>query len=155
MQLTTTDRAKLQGVSPRLVQVVQRAAAITTQSFVVFEGLRTLATQREYVRRGVSRTMNSKHLVQPDDLGHAVDLVPWIEGRPRWEWGAIYPIALAMAEAAQELGCSDLVWGGVWDKFIIELPRTVAGIQGEVSRYCARHPGPDFIDGPHYQLGKS
>ena len=44
--------------------------------FSVREGVRTPETQKEYVAKGVSKTMASKHLIQPDGYGHAVDLYP-------------------------------------------------------------------------------
>jgi peptidoglycan L-alanyl-D-glutamate endopeptidase CwlK len=140
--------AKLEGVHPDLVRVVRRAIAITTQDFAVFEGLRTLKTQREYMRRGVTRTLASKHLKQPDGFGHAVDLVPWIDGALRWEWGPIWHIAEAMRQAAIAEAVS-LTWGGVWDQRLNDLG---ADLKAAVSAYSARHPGPDFLDGPHFQL---
>ena len=138
----------LSGVHPDLVRVVRRAIGTTEQDFMVFEGIRTTARQRELVRRGASRTMNSKHLAQRDGYSHAVDLVPWIAGLPRWKWPAIYPIAAAMREAARAEGVN-LIWGGAWDCFLSD---TRSSLKDEVAAYCARHAGPDFIDGPHYQL---
>lgn len=149
--LGAKSKAALVGVHPDLVRVVQRAIELTEQDFTVFEGLRTAATQEEYLRRGVTRTRNSKHLKQPDGFGHAVDLVPWVGGTPRWEWPPIYKIARAMDDAAQALNVK-LVWGGVWDKRMDQYGGSAAAIEAEVQAYCRRHPGPDFIDGPHYQL---
>lgn len=149
--LGAKSKSRLVGVHPQLVAVVERAILLTEQDFTVQEGLRTLATQKDYVRRGVSKTLNSKHLKQPDGFGHAVDLVPWINGQPRWEWPPIYKIARAMDDAAQALGVK-LTWGGVWDKRMDQYGGSAAAIEAEVQAYCRRHPGPDFIDGPHYQL---
>jgi peptidoglycan L-alanyl-D-glutamate endopeptidase CwlK len=70
--------AELEGVHPKLVEVVKRSIELTTQDFAVHDGLRTIAEQREYVRRGVSKTMNSMHMRQEDGYGHAFDLVPYI-----------------------------------------------------------------------------
>lgn len=146
--LGSRSLANLDGVHPDLVRVVRRAITITSQDFTVYEGLRTIERQREYVARGVSKTMNSKHLPQADGYGHAVDLVPWIGGMARWEWPAIYPVAEAMRRAARDLGVR-LVWGGVWDAALNDLEDDATH---EVAQYCERHPGPDFLDGPHYQL---
>jgi peptidoglycan L-alanyl-D-glutamate endopeptidase CwlK len=141
---------ELNGVHPRLVECVQHAILITTQDFGVHDGLRSIADQKVLLNRGASKTRNSKHLTQPDGWGHAVDLVPYINGKLRWEWPLIYPIAQAMQTAARLVGI-DLVWGGVWD-------RTLGSLNGDlrqhVAAYCARHPGPDFIDGPHYQIAR-
>ena len=51
----------------------------------VFDGLRTLPEQRENLRRGVSKTLKSKHLPQADGYGHAVDIVPIINGQLAWD----------------------------------------------------------------------
>lgn len=134
---------RLNGVDERLVKVVKRAIELTTVDFSVHEGLRTKARQAELVRTGASKTMNSKHLV-----GHAVDLVPYVGGKLRWEWPLIYPIAVAMRQASKELGVN-LRWGGVWDR---ELDDLGVDMKAEVAAYCVRHAGPDFIDGPHYEL---
>lgn len=154
--------ANLNGVHPVLVGVVMRAIEISVQDFTVFEGLRTLERQKKLVASGASKTLNSMHIPAVDRLGttterygHAVDLVPWIDGQARWEWGAIYPIAAAMRAAAVEQGVADKVnWGGVWDKWINQIQPSAAGIKLAVQEYQARHPGPDFIDGPHFQIGR-
>ncbi len=91
---------RLEGVHPLLASVVHRAIAITAQDFAVQEGLRSIETQRLYVKRGASKTMTSKHLRQKDGYGHAVDLVPWLNKQPRWEWPLIWAIANAVDQAA-------------------------------------------------------
>lgn len=149
--LGKTSLAKLDGVHPDLVRVVRRAITATTQDFAVFEGVRTLATQRAYMVRGVTRTLASKHLVQGDGFGHAVDLVPYIAGSLRWEWGPIFVLQAAVQEAAIDLGVT-LRWGGVWDRKMNLLQRGPEGLRSEVTAYSARHPGPDFLDGPHVEL---
>lgn len=152
--LGAASRRELAGVHPRLVAVVERAINLTTQDFTVHDGLRTEAEQRQLVARGTSRTMNSKHRRQADGYGHAVDLVPWINGRPRWEWPPIFRIAVAVRQAAEELGVP-LRWGGVWDRQLTELPADAAGIEQAVNAYVARRRAigkTAFIDGPHYEL---
>ena len=149
--LGRTSLANLSGVHPDLVRVVKRAIELTEQDFAVFEGLRSMDTQREYVKRGVSRTMNSKHLRQPDGTGHAVDLVPWIGNMPRWEWPAVYVLQAAVQAAAIETGVL-LRWGGVWDRKLNLLQTGPEGLKAEVQAYNARHPGKDFNDGPHVEL---
>lgn len=145
------SRAKLERVHHGIVGVVNRAIVLTRQDFCVHDGVRTVEQQRAMVASGASKTMKSRHLVQADGFGHAVDLVPWINGQPRWEWKPIYVIAAAMRRACIEQGVQ-LTWGGVWDRRLTDLPDTPEGIEAAVKAYCARHPGPDFIDGPHYEL---
>lgn len=137
---------ELQGVKCELQMVVKRAIQLTTQDFSVHDGLRTVAEQKALVRRGASKTMRSKHLT-----GDAVDLVPYINGKLRWEWPAIYPIAEAVREAANEQGVK-LVWGGVWDRIFTD---TEAATEDLVIDYSNRRRADGksaFIDGPHFQL---
>ncbi len=143
--------SNLKGVHPDMVKVVKKAIIYTTQDFSVHSGVRTTAQQRELVRRGASKTMNSMHLPQRDGFGHAVDLVPYIDGQLRWEWPAIYPIALAMNRAAKEVGLV-LRWGGVWDRDFNDFGHQKGTMKKAVADYCVRHAGPDFIDGPHYEI---
>lgn len=139
-------------VHPDLASCVGLAAELSLQDFTVTEGLRSKAEQKENVARGVSWTMDSKHLAQPDGFAHAVDLVPLMRGTLRWEWPLVYPVAWAMARASVTLGLR-LRWGGVWDRPLGALdgasPET---LKREVNAYCVRHPGRDRLDGPHFEL---
>lgn len=149
--LGTKSRAELQGVHPKLVRVVERSIALTMQDFGVHDGLRTREEQAQLVLKGASKTMNGKHLPQADGFGHAVDLVPYIGGKLRWEWEPIFLIAVAVDQAATELGVR-LRWGGVWDRTMDQYGGSPESMRVAVAEYCKRHPGPDFIDGPHYEL---
>lgn len=147
---------ELNGVHPRLVEVVKRAIQLTPVDFGVHDGLRTRDEQVRYVESGVSKTMNSKHLPQADGWGHAVDLVPYINGKLRWEWPPIYAVAAAMAIAAREQQLP-LRWGGVWDRrFPVDFPTyTAGGMERAVSAYTARQRARGrraFLDGPHFEL---
>lgn len=145
--------ATLVGVHPYLIKTVKRAIEITAQDFSVYDGVRTVAEQKEMVRRGVSKTMHSKHLKQTDGFSHAVDLVPFIDGNLKWDWDGCYKIALAMDLAATELGYARMiVWGGSWDRRLSDYGNDPSDYKAEVEAYCRRHPGPDFIDGPHFEL---
>lgn len=102
---------RLKGVHPDLQRVVRRAIQLTEVDFTVLEGLRSVERQRELVRKGASKTMNSRHLT-----GHAVDIAPWIDGRVSWDWKYYYPLADAMKAAAREIKVP-LEWGGDWKTF--------------------------------------
>ena len=152
--LGSKSKAELKGVHPLLIELVNRSIEITEQDFSVHDGLRTEAEQQEYVRRGVSKTMNSKHRVQKDGFGHAVDLVPYINGKLRWEWKPIFVIASAVHTAACEIGVP-LIWGGVWDREFNALEGKPADMERAVNSYVARRRAMGktaFIDGPHYEL---
>lgn len=145
--------AELSGVDPRLVAVVKRAIELTPQDFAVHDGLRTEAEQTELVRRGASQTMNSMHRKQRDGFGHAVDLVPYINGKLRWEWDAIYPIAAAVKFAAAELNVP-IRWGGCWQHMSQIKGSTAADLEKAVEAYGAarRKAGKrSFPDGPHFE----
>lgn len=154
-KLGKTSLANLRQVHPTLVRVVSAAIEITTQDFTVFEGARSKAQAAANLAKGVSKTTHSLHVLQPDGFAHAVDLVPWHNDGPRWEWPLIYPIAEAMIQAAKQLDVDleSLRWGGVWDKRLAGLAHlSVDGLKAEVAAYCIRHNGPDFLDGPHFEL---
>ena len=145
-RLGSGSLARLEGVDPDLVRVVQAAIGRTAQDFVVFEGLRTIERQRELVASGASQTMASNHLT-----GRAVDLVPYIGGRAVWDMAACQAIAEAMRSAAIELGVP-LTWGCSWH---VDL-RLTTGSGREVAEAYAAHRRSagkkPFLDGPHYEL---
>jgi peptidoglycan LD-endopeptidase CwlK len=110
-QLSKRSVEKLAGVHADLAKVVRRALELSDVDFGVTEGLRTLEKQREYVAKGASQTMRSRHLT-----GHAVDLVAYIGAEVRWDWPLYGKIAKAMKAAAKELDVP-LEWGGEWKSF--------------------------------------
>lgn len=120
--LSQRSQNNLKGVHQDLVQVVHQALTLSEYDFVVIEGLRSFARQKELMREGKSKTLNSRHLT-----GHAVDIVPLVNGAIPWQdWSAFESISKAMKQAAHQLGVS-MNWGGDW-----------------VS----------FRDGPHYELSR-
>lgn len=121
-RLSSRSLKSLEGVHPDLVKVVKRAIQITDIDFVVIEGRRTPARQAELVKAGASKTMKSRHLT-----GHAVDIVPLLGGKVRWDWPLYQSLALAIKKAAIDKSVP-VEWGGDW--------RT-------------------FKDGPHWQLPRS
>jgi len=140
----------LEGVHPLVVKVVKRAIEITEQDFTVFDGLRSMTRQRKLVADKKSRTMKSKHLKQPDGHGHAVDLVPFIDGKLKWDWNAIYIITKAMRQAATELGVN-IRWGGCWQV----ITGTSLDPKDLAKQYVAKRKRQGrkfFTDGPHFEL---
>lgn len=67
---------KLKGVHPLLVDCVHLAMNLQILDFSVQEGIRSIDRQKELVATGRSKTMLSKHIIQADGYGHAVDLYP-------------------------------------------------------------------------------
>jgi peptidoglycan L-alanyl-D-glutamate endopeptidase CwlK len=109
--LGARSRARLQGVHPDLVRVVERAIQLTPVDFTVTEGLRDAKRQAQLVAAGASRTMNSRHLT-----GHAIDVAALVGGKVSWDWPLYGRIAQAFKAAAAELGVP-IVWGGDWPRF--------------------------------------
>lgn len=145
-KLGTRSRAELKGVHPDLVAVVERALELTVQDFGVHDGIRTLEEQKKFVATGVSQTLESRHLT-----GHAVDLVPYVNGQLRWENGPLYKIADAVRMAARELQVP-LRWGGNWDAGFTEstaLPQDLVADYVARRRAAGKEP---FIDRPHFEL---
>jgi len=137
------------GVDKRLIATTRLALTYCAQDYCVYDGIRTWKEQENHVRKGTSKTMQSKHLD-----GLAVDLVPWINGKPTWDWDGCFKIALAMDRAATELGFAHLIrWGAAWDRKLSDFGGDKwQSYRDAVDEYKARHPGPDFIDGPHYEI---
>ncbi len=148
-KLGEKSRQELQGVHADLVAVVKRALELTVQDFAVHDGSRTLAEQKKLVAAGASQTLDSRHLD-----GCAVDLVPVINGKLRWEWEPIYKIADAVRIAAKELN-TPLRWGGAWD---VAFTESEAHPRDLVADYSARRKKAGkraFLDGPHFELPKA
>lgn len=126
----------LVGVHPDLVRVVELGIKYSPHDFAVTEGVRSIQDQMVNVSKGVSWTLHSKHLVQADGLGHAVDIeaVGDLDGNGfvdlgdksrTWDPAVYAEIAKAMKRAAAELGVA-IRWGGDF--------------------------GGGHFDGPHYEL---
>lgn len=110
-RLSKRSLDRLEGVHPDLVKVVERAIEITEIDFAVLEGVRSLETQKEYLRKGATTTLKSRHL-----SGHAVDLGAFVAGSVRWEWPLYDQISKAVKQAASELDVP-IEWGGDWSSF--------------------------------------
>ena len=102
------SRAKLKGVHPDLVRVVELALTYSPHDFTITEGLRTVARQRELKAAGASQTMNSRHIT-----GHAIDFAVLVGGKVRWDWPLYGQVAEAFKRAAKELNVP-IIWGGDW-----------------------------------------
>tara|TARA_R110000744_G_scaffold294914_1_gene405035 strand:- start:1169 stop:1636 length:468 start_codon:yes stop_codon:yes gene_type:complete len=137
---------KLVGVHPDLISVVHRSIEITEEDFMVGEGVRSLSTQKKYVRDGKSKTLNSRHLVV-NGYSHAVDLWLYKNGGVSWDtsraesfytvshdddYHNYQEIGTSVLQASQELGIP-IRWGADWD--------------GD-----GQHTDHSFIDWVHFEL---
>jgi peptidoglycan LD-endopeptidase CwlK len=87
---------------------------------LIYETIRTEEQQRENVRKGVSQTMKSYHLV-----GQALDFVPIVNGKADWNGYDRPDIKKAIAKAKQ-LGFE---WGGDW-KGLVDKPHLQYNYKG-------------------------
>lgn len=110
-KLNERSRAKLAGVHPDLVRVLERAAALHPLPVIVTCGMRTADEQAALVQAGASRTLKSRHLT-----GHAVDLAVLVNGKARWDWPLYEALSTSVKRAAGELGV-EIEWGGDWPRF--------------------------------------
>lgn len=99
---------------------VERAIQLTTQDFLVLEGVRTKARQAKLYAQGrtepgdiVTWTLTSNHFLNQDTgFGHAVDLCP---SPVDWNTPSKFDaISKAMFQAAAEIGVK-IRWGADWD----------------------------------------
>ena len=74
--------SRLEGVHPDLVKV--HKTAIVLVDYTILEGKRSLEQQKENVRKGVSKTLDSRHLDEPFAL--ATDIAPWWPDEPHVRW---------------------------------------------------------------------
>lgn len=132
------SKQRLKGIHPNLRAVTDKALEVSTVDFSVLEGLRSYERQRELVDRGVSWTMNSRHLT-----GHAVDLIPYPLD-PRWPIEDWWPIADAMIKASHLLDIP-IRWGGNWKVNDVRRWHGTAELLNK--KYTGRHN-----DSPHFEL---
>lgn len=116
--LSDLDEQRLKGVHPDLVRVVRRAAELVPPElrFRVVEGVRTVERQRELVRKGASKTMNSRHIPAKNGLAHAVDLVVFDGKDVDWAWPVTNRLSKFVKLAARDCNVA-IEWGGDWVSF--------------------------------------
>lgn len=119
-KFSAVSRAKLDTCDPRLVRLFENI--IANYDCSVEGGARTLEEQRANVAKGVSKTLDSKHVVTPEHpLSRAIDVAPY---PVRWpavgtssyvhDVARFYVFAGVVKEVAR-LMALPLRWGGDWD----------------------------------------
>ena len=106
---TSLKRAEL--VHPRMIAISEKALSYGIIDFTVLKdgGGRTPELQQVLFDKGVSKTLNSKHLIKPDGFGRAIDHAPLPINWNNIE--AFILMATLMFRAASELG-EQIEWGG-------------------------------------------
>jgi peptidoglycan L-alanyl-D-glutamate endopeptidase CwlK len=102
---------KLSRVHPSLVRILN--AVLPIQDCKIIYGARTREEQERLVKEGLSKTLNSKHIINPlDGFSHAVDVAPY-----PIDWGntkRFYYFAGLMVATARAQHVN-IRWGGNWD----------------------------------------
>lgn len=106
----TASKAQLKTCDPRLQRIFNEV--IKHWDCQVLEGKRSEAQQKINVARGVSKTLNSKHVYPLDKPSLAVDVAPypikWKDIERFYAFGGmVIGVALMMG--------INLRWGGDWD----------------------------------------
>jgi len=144
--LGNKSRANLEGVAQPLIDLAYAAIKNTPVDFRVTEGIRTVERQTILVHSGASRTMDSKHIP-----GYAIDIVPWIEGAPRYHWHLIFKLAVHIRECAKSLDIG-VVWGGSWNQNFTNTVTSPEVLQNQYIARCKELRKRPFLDGPHWEL---
>lgn len=104
---------RLDDLSPAFKPIAFELLARLTEAQIpvmVIDTLRTAEEQAENIRKGVSWTLNSKHL-----SGNAIDICPFgifqLHGPDKLQWDSADPVWTQIGEIGERLG---LRWGGRW-----------------------------------------
>jgi peptidoglycan L-alanyl-D-glutamate endopeptidase CwlK len=105
------------GVDPRLIEVLSRAIKISIIDFGVPSsgGLRTTEDQAALYADKKSKcdgVINKSY----HQTGRALDVYAYVDGKASWEKEHLAIVAVAMMQAANELGYK-LEWGGLFRSF--------------------------------------
>jgi len=113
-RFSTTSNNRRAGVDPRLIELSDRALALSVVDFGIpaHGGIRTVNEQYKLFLDGKSRAdgTNSKSYHQS---GQALDFFAYVDGKASWHPGHLAMVAAAFLQAASELGYT-LTWGGLW-----------------------------------------
>lgn len=108
-----TSRERMKGVHPELCEIMEMSIKRTPIDFGITQGVRSLETQKKYVKLGKSKTLKSMHLPQDDGFSWAFDIHGFIDGEICWERPIYDQIFTTIFATAKELGYK-LRWGGAW-----------------------------------------
>jgi len=110
---STTSRSRLEGVHPALVQLAY--GVLSHIDCAVVYGVRTPAEQQALFDKGLSKTLDSKHLIQPDGWAHAIDLAPYVNGAIPWDKSPYFYNLHGVVLTVADIQGTTIRWGGDWD----------------------------------------
>jgi len=128
--------AKLKGVRPDLVRLMNAAITDSPVDFSIVYGVRTQAEQVALYALGRTKvnpdgksakkplgnivtqkngtTNKSNHQVKSDGYGHAIDFVPFVNGKIDWNADTEFRIIAAHIMATAKCMGIAIIWGGTW-----------------------------------------
>jgi peptidoglycan L-alanyl-D-glutamate endopeptidase CwlK len=123
-KLSKNSRARLQGIKPVLIEIIEAAIVNSPYDFGIPQdgGLRTAYRQNEMYAQG--RTKAGKIITWVDGMkkrsrhqdGDAFDIYAFVEGKASWDIQHLTAIARHLQAVALTFGV-ELEWGGDWTKF--------------------------------------
>lgn len=113
----STSKKVLSTIHIDLAAVAHKALSYGVMDASAIQGRRNRASQNRYFQLGKSKVQwpDSKHNVyEPYELAKALDIVPYVNGKPSWNFYHCLVWSGLMLAAASELGVA-IRWGGNWD----------------------------------------
>ncbi len=119
MRFSNTSNSRLNTCHPDLQKIARKAISLGLVDFGIAEGERSLDRQKQLIKEGKSKTLNSKHVKSPS---MAFDIYGWIKGK-----GVTYDpshiifvagIIMAISKELYDTGeiTHKVRWGGNWDR---------------------------------------
>lgn len=112
----------LEGVHPLLIQVLKFSLIESPYDFGIVQGVRNQKYQDDLYAQGrtkpgkiVTWTRNSKHLIQKDGYGHAIDFAVFIDGKITWDEKYYKSVADCILKIAKKEGIN-IESGAYWNK---------------------------------------
>lgn len=116
-KLSSASRARLEGINPCLLPVIELALKISLVDFGIPAdgGLRTAERQKELFNQKLSKA-DGYHKLSAHQSGNAFDVFAYVDGKASWNELHLTHVATAILSAASKLNVP-LVWGGHWRSF--------------------------------------
>lgn len=122
MQIKFGNKSKVNlcdNLDYRLVHIACEVAKLDCPvDWTLFESKRSRKKQEEYVAKGTSKTMNSKHLPDSKGIVRAMDIVPYVNGKNTWEDKYLDQIIPIFKAVAHSLYQDQIEFGYDWKSFI-------------------------------------
>jgi peptidoglycan LD-endopeptidase CwlK len=144
--MNTASQNRLKKVHPELarrVTLVIEALANKGMTVEVVQGLRTFAEQDELFKQGRTKpgqiVTRARGGQSNHNYGLAVDLCPFVNGKPQWNDNAAF---IRIGVEASKLG---LDWGGSWKKFIDKPHVQMPGLTVAQCLVCFKKGGLEYV----------